>query len=119
MSDKINAAILLLRSKAVETAAMIKELGTKPTEEGDSEKIAELAQKFVQYEGAMISLQQLMRPPVPQSAQNQMPAPQPAPSESVSKKTITEEELKSRSPTYRKSQAVKRVSKKKAKKDES
>tara|TARA_B100000085_G_scaffold181557_1_gene165806 strand:+ start:4682 stop:5047 length:366 start_codon:yes stop_codon:yes gene_type:complete len=121
MSDKMNAAILLLRSKAVETLGMIRELDAKPAEEGDAEKITELAQKFVQYEGAMISLQQMIRPQRPMP-QDQAPMPQPPPSVEKSneaKKAITEEDLKVRSPTYRRSQSVKRNTKKKVNKDES
>ena len=134
MSDKINASIMLLRSRAMETLGLIKQINQRPSEEpGDAEKIADLALQFVQQEGAMISLQQMLRPPAQNAQQAPMPLPAtqanlPKPSPvtkakspkgSKSKNTITEEDLKIRSPTFRKSQSVKRVTKKKEDKDES
>lgn len=133
MSDKINASIMLLRSKAVETFGMIKEIEARPAERGDAQKIADLALEFVQQEGALLTLQQYLRqladaaqgataptenPRAP--LKKPMPAqkkPRPTPLEPATKadpnKPITEKDLETRSPTF------KRSTQRKRKKDES
>jgi|TARA_R110002072_G_scaffold38538_4_gene111545 hypothetical protein len=97
-SSKINAAILLLKSKAVETYGVIKEISAKPSEVGDAERIATLALSLVQFEGAMLTLQQysedLLSDPVP--------APTPEPPAPVEEKTLVP--TPERSPTLKASQ---------------
>lgn len=129
MSDKINASIMLLRSKAVETFGMIKEIEARPAERGDAQKIADLALEFVQQEGAMLTLQQYLRqladaaqgataPTENPRAPLKKPMPaQKTPLEPATKagpnKPITEKDLETRSPTF------KRSTQRKRKKDES
>ena len=94
--ERINAAILLLKSRAVETYGIIKQCSTREPEFGDSEEIAKLALSLVQFEGAMLTLQQyreelLASPP-------HAPAP-PEPEQEEKTLVVTAEN----SPTYRKS----------------
>jgi len=65
--DIVNAATLLLRSKALESYGIIKDILLRTAEEGDVDKISTLCLKLAQYEGAMLTLQQysssLLEPP--------------------------------------------------------
>jgi hypothetical protein len=63
----IQAAILQLRSKAVESYGIIKDAYNNPAQEGTADKVAAAAFKMAQYEGAMITLQQYL-PNLHQSA---------------------------------------------------
>ena len=57
-SETTQAAILILRAKAVEIYGVLKDLYAKQAEIGDSEKIASHALNLAQLEGAMLTLQQ-------------------------------------------------------------
>lgn len=57
-SETTQAAILILRAKAVEMYGVLKDLYAKQAEVGDSEKIAAHALNLAQLEGAMLTLQQ-------------------------------------------------------------
>jgi len=57
-SETTQAAILILRAKALEVYGVIKDLYAKQAEVGDAEKIAAHSLNLAQYEGAMITLQQ-------------------------------------------------------------
>ena len=57
-SETTQAAILILRAKALETYGVIKDLYAKQSEPGDSDKIATYALSLAQYEGAMVTLEQ-------------------------------------------------------------
>jgi hypothetical protein len=57
-SETTQAAILILRAKALESYGILKDLYTKQAAMGDSDKIATQALALAQYEGAMITLQQ-------------------------------------------------------------
>ena len=96
-NSKINAAILLLNSKAVETYGIIKEVTTKNSELGDAEQIAGLALQLVQYEGAMITLRQYS-----ESLQLIQPEPEPPPEPAPEGKSIVV--TSDRSPTFKNSQ---------------
>ena len=109
-----NAAIMQLRAKAMESMALVDMYLTNPTMVPDHsslvEEIVRHTRTMAEYEGAMLTLQQYFSPaPAPQKA----PAPAPPPAE-VSTAPITEEELRKRSPTFRKSeqQKARRASKK-------
>jgi hypothetical protein len=95
--ERINAAILLLKAKALETYGMIKQRSTKESEFGDAEEIATLALKLVQFEGAMHTLQQYSNDLL---APSEEPAPPPPEPEQEEKTLIVTAE---NSPTYRKS----------------
>lgn len=56
--ETLNAAVLLLRSRALESYSIIKDTLARPTEEGDADKIAAHSIKLAQFEGGMITLQQ-------------------------------------------------------------
>ena len=57
-SETTQAAILILRAKAIEIYGVLKDLYAKQAELGDSEKIASHALQLAQYEVAIITLQQ-------------------------------------------------------------
>jgi hypothetical protein len=101
--DKINAALLLLKSKAVETYGVMKDCSSKPPEIGDAENLAKIALSLVQFEGAYLTLQQYTKDLLASEATpSEVDAPAdtevPPPREEKSI-TVTPE----RSPTYRKS----------------
>ena len=120
LNSKISAAILLLKSKAVETYGVINEMSTKNSEIGDAQEIANLALQLVQYEGAMITLQQYgeslqLAQPTPEP-EEPPPEPEPAAQEPEGKTIVPTSE---NSPTFRNSQKNKyKKSKKKEIKDE-
>ena len=57
-AESTQAAILILRAKALETYGIIKDMHRRPPEQGDADKIAAHALNLAQYEGAMLTLQQ-------------------------------------------------------------
>lgn len=57
-SETTQAAILILRAKALESYGVIKDLYSKQSQPGDSDKIASQALSLAQYEGAMVTLEQ-------------------------------------------------------------
>jgi|7_EtaG_2_1085326.scaffolds.fasta_scaffold05071_8 hypothetical protein len=71
----LDASILLLRSRALESYGIIKDALNAPAEEGIADKIAAQALRLAQFEGGMITLQQyhdgLLQPSDPQ------PEPEP------------------------------------------
>jgi len=97
MSQQIvQSSTLYLKSKAIESYTIIKDLLKQPPEEGIAEKIAAEALKLAQLESAMITIQQYFgntRPPVEGKA-----AP-PSPEAEQKTQKVTPEI----SPTYRRS----------------
>lgn len=96
------AAISLLRAKALEVFGVIKDIYARPSEEGDADKIANYALKLVQYEGAMLTLQQYfgkVQQPAPA-------APQPPPVQQEQKPLVVTEEM---SPTLRRANAAEKL----------
>jgi hypothetical protein len=96
-----NAALTALRASAMESMALIEIYLNNPSAIPDhSSLVAEIARHtrdLAESEGAMLTLQQYFGPkPQPQ-------APPAQPVEPTPPATISEEELKKRSPTYRKS----------------
>lgn len=57
-SETTQAAVLILRAKALEAYSVIKGIYERPAEVGDAEKIAAQALNLAQYEGAMLTVQQ-------------------------------------------------------------
>jgi hypothetical protein len=117
--ETLNAAVLLLRSRALEAYGIIKDMLDRPAAEGDVDKIAAQSLKLAQLEGGMVTLQQyadsLLERPPPTSATDAPPAKSKAP------RTVTPEQ----SPTLRRSleqekakKARSRTKSKKAKNDE-
>ena len=102
-SSKINATILLLKSKAVETYGIIKDRCDQPTEQGDSEFLAARALELVQFEGAMLTLQQYSEDLLSGPTEEEPPEePTEVFVEEEEEKTITVNE--DNSPTFRRSQ---------------
>jgi len=55
--ETLNAAILQLRAKALESYGVMKDLGLQEGTEGNAERVANQALKLAQYEGALVTLQ--------------------------------------------------------------
>lgn len=111
------AASLMLKAKAMESYAMIKDLLLAPTEEGHSEKIASAAMQLVQYEGAALTLQQYFGDGVPEGEAADPHSATAQDSEADEPLVVTEE----RSPTYRRAlekEKIKKTAKKRSKKNE-
>ena len=117
MTEEIlNAAILRLKSEALEHYGIIKDLYHQPKDKDTVDKICVHAAALAQFEGAMLTLQQyaeqIKQPPpeMPAPVEEQPPEPDPTP--------IRGEELEKRSPTYRKSVRGKKSEPKTKKKSE-
>jgi len=129
MTEEIlNAAITRLKSKALEQYGLLKQAYQSPADENTVDTICRHALALVEYEGAMLTLQQYApalkpqpAPPVQQAApataqpqeapqEEQAPEPEPTP--------LRGEELEKRSPTYRKSVRGKKSEPKTKKKSE-
>ena len=95
MSQQIvRSSALYLKSKAIESYTIIKDLLEQPAEEGIAEKVAAEALKLAQLESAMVTVQQYFG----NTATPVEEAPPPPPSESEQKaQKITPE----RSPSYK------------------
>jgi len=103
--EMLTAAINQLRAKALEAYAIIKDTLHTPMVEGDLNTIASQALKLAQYEGAMVTLEQYSQSllavlpreeePTTVEAEEEEPAPDAT--------QMSEEELLSKSPTYKKS----------------
>ena len=95
MSQQIvRSSALYLKSKAIESYTIIKDLLEQPPEEGITEKIAAEALKLAQLENAMITIQQYFGN-APASTQEKA-APPPSESEQKAQKVTPEI-----SPTYK------------------
>jgi hypothetical protein len=92
----LDATILLLRSRALESYGIIQSDLHKPAEEGIADKIAMQTLRLAQFEGAMLTLQQysdgLLQPP-PE------PEPEPEPEPKDDRMVVTPEQ----SPALRRS----------------
>ena len=123
MTEEIlQAAILKLRSKALEEYAIIKDIYHRPAEAGSVDKIAQGALNLAQIEGAIITLQTyaegLAKQTEAEVLANSPPKPEEQPEEAEAKPDeIRGEELLKRSATTRKATRTKKMkenSKKKA-----
>jgi len=99
--ELLKAAILRLRSRAVEHYGLIKLLYTRPADEDTVDKICAAALELVKYEGAMLTLQQYSADIVGMPAPEQSVAPEPSLQEDP--QGIGHEDLMERSATYKKS----------------
>jgi len=102
MTEEImNAAIMRLRSRALEHYALIKDLYKRPPEEGTVDEIVKNAITLVQYEGAMLTLQQYL-PTIASEIAEEVQAELAAAQEGESAKSeMSEEEATKRSSSAR------------------
>ena len=113
MNEEIfNAAIMRLRSRALEHYGIIKDLCRRPPAEGTADEIVKNAITLVQFEGAMLTLQQYMPTIVSELEKEAREELEAEKQEEDKKSEITEEELSKRSSTFRKSRENKEKKKK-------
>tara|TARA_E500000331_G_scaffold292061_1_gene288804 strand:- start:380 stop:721 length:342 start_codon:yes stop_codon:yes gene_type:complete len=98
--ETLNAAIALLRSKALETYGIMKDIYARSAELGDVDLIAKHALQLAQLEGGLLTLQQYAPDIIKSANERHTKEPEPDPEPAV----ITEEELLVRSDTFRRSQ---------------
>jgi|TARA_R110000824_G_scaffold245381_2_gene434431 hypothetical protein len=90
MTDEaIEAAILQLRSSALETLGLMKEMASRPLVEGEVSKLALYAAKLANMEGGFLTLQQYA--PVLRKSMAAAAAPTPVEAEEVEEEDPPEE----------------------------
>ena len=121
MTEEIlQAAILKLRSKALEQYGIIKDIYHRPAAPDSVDRIAQHALNLAQVEGAIITLQQYSESLAKQTEAEEIsntPVAEEQPEESEEPEPIRGEELLKRSPTARKQAKVNKI-KKQSKKEE-
>ena len=112
MTEEIlQAAILKLRSKALEQYGIIKDIYHRPAVSDSVDRIAQHALNLAQIEGAIITLQQYSEGLAKQTEAEEIsnaPVTEEEPEESEEPEPISGEELLKRSPTARKATRTKR-----------
>ena len=113
MTEEIlQAAILKLRSKALEQYGIIKDIYHRPAVSDSVDKIAQHALNLAQIEGAIITLQQYSAALAKQTEAEEIsnaPATEEQPEESEEPESVSGEELLKRSPTARKAAKTKKI----------
>ena len=114
MSEEImNAAIMRLRSRALEHYGIIKDLYRRPAAEGTTDEIVKNAITLVQFEGAMLTLQQYVPTILAEikaevKAEQEKEKQKAQEKEEADSKEIRGEELAKRSSSYRRSRKGKK-----------
>ena len=107
MTEEIlQAAILKLRSKALEHYGIIKDIYHRPAAQDSVDRIASHAMALAQIEGAVVTLQQYS---ASLARQTENEAISNAPKDPEEPETISGEELLKRSPTARKATRTKKI----------
>ena len=102
MTEEImNAAIMRLRSRALEHYALIKDLYKRAPEDGTVDEIVKQAITLVQYEGAMLTLQQYLPTIVAEITAETQAELAAAQEEESAKSEMSEEEATKRSSSAR------------------
>ena len=113
MTEEIlQAAILKLRSKALEQYGIIKDIYHRPAVSDSVDRIAQHALNLAQIEGAIITLQQYSESLAKQTEAEEIsnaPVTEEEPEESEEPKPVRGEELLKRSPTARKAAKTKKI----------
>ena len=113
MTEEIlQAAILKLRSKALEQYGIIKDIYHRPAVSDSVDRIAQHALNLAQIEGAIITLQQYSEGLAKQTEAEEIsnaPVTEEQPEESEEPEPISGEELLKRSPTARKATRTKKI----------
>jgi|TARA_R100000030_G_scaffold93476_1_gene79644 hypothetical protein len=109
MTEEIlQAAILKLRSKALEQYGIIKDIYHRPAASDSVDRIAQHALNLAQIEGAIITLQQYAEGLAKQTEAEQI-SNAPEPEQQVEEKSVSGEELLKRSPTARKEARTRKI----------
>ena len=113
MTEEIlQAAILKLRSKALEQYGIIKDIYHRPAVSDSVDRIAQHALNLAQIEGAIITLQQYSEGLAKQTEAEEIsnaPVTEEKPEENEEPEPISGEELLKRSPTARKAARTKKI----------
>ena len=113
MTEEIlQAAILKLRSKALEQYGIIKDIYHRPAASDSVDRIAQHALNLAQVEGAIITLQQYSESLAKQTEAEEIsnaPVTEEQPEENQEPEPISGEELLKRSPTARKATRTKKI----------
>ena len=113
MTEEIlQAAILKLRSKALEQYGIIKDIYHRPAVSDSVDRIAQHALNLAQIEGAIITLQQYSESLAKQTEAEEIsnaPVTEEEPEESEEPEPVRGEELLKRSPTARKAAKTKKI----------
>ena len=113
MTEEIlQAAILKLRSKALEQYGIIKDIYHRPAVSDSVDRIAQHALNLAQIEGAIITLQQYSEALAKQTEAEEIskaPVTEEQPEEKQEPEPISGEELLKRSPTARKATRTKKI----------
>ena len=113
MTEEIlQAAILKLRSKALEQYGIIKDIYHRPAVSDSVDRIAQHALNLAQIEGAIITLQQYSEALAKQTEAEEIsnaPVTEAEPEESEEPEPVRGEELLKRSPTARKAAKTKKI----------
>ena len=113
MTEEIlQAAILKLRSKALEQYGIIKDIYHRPAVSDSVDRIAQHALNLAQIEGAVITLQQYSESLAKQTEAEEVsnaPVTEEQPEENEEPESISGEELLKRSPTARKATRTKKI----------
>ena len=113
MTEEIlQAAILKLRSKALEQYGIIKDIYHRPAVSDSVDRIAQHALNLAQIEGAIITLQQYSESLAKQTEAEEIsnaPVTEEEPEESEDPEPVRGEELLKRSPTARKAAKTKKI----------
>ncbi len=114
--ETTQAAILILKAKALEAYGVIKGIHERPAQQGDAEKIAAQALILAQYEGAMLTVQQYFNN-IEQPPPDELPAvtPEPEPEEDPERRVLGPED----SETLRRTLAVHEATRASKERDES
>ena len=105
--ETLDAAILLLRSRALEVYGIIKDTYAGPAQEGDVEKLAQRTLQLANLEGGMITLQQYRESIIEAAKERQneveIQEDEPVGSPEPEPPAITEADLATRSESFKRS----------------
>ncbi|MBL96789.1 MAG: hypothetical protein CMF52_03150 [Legionellales bacterium] len=108
--EGLNAAVLRLQSLAIETYGRIKDIYKREQQDGDVDTVSSLSMKLANYEGALLTLQQYKQNIIDSAkVDEEDESPEQEQEDEVPSSTITEDQLRETSESFKRSIAHKRV----------